>query len=351
MSKKFLIALIFSGHAYAAAPSIAIEAGLPKSRPLCPFLDNNITVTYTDDENNGSQAVLTVSCAAAGTSNKTLRFTSTAVAIASNKATFNVDISSMTDAQTGDQCTATVAISGNTARNASGDFKIGFKQIAQDAPPTITSTVTVGEEFRIENLSMFNIGIPFWDLLLRECTATEDPWVFRHHNNTLKRVYPISITSTESLGAPGDVNPNNDNQCLGRYDGFIGGLFTLGSDYAGCKLKLVKEAVVGGDAFTAMGAPQLASATVTANAGKVWLNTGARPTAPAGISSTVSVYISTNRGQTWQESAITGWVTTATDTGISVSSSNPSDNTVNMALIGISNSANTKRWWRMVKGI
>ncbi|MDE3269340.1 MAG: hypothetical protein OYH77_03540 [Pseudomonadota bacterium] len=374
-----LLIALFSGYAQAAAPTISIKASLPTDEPKCPFLDEKVGITYTDDENEGKQAVLTIQCAAKGTNTKTTRFTSHPVTIVKLPeqqtppdkkkpsdydelaivphdkkpfAWFNVDVDKdISSAAVGDLCTATVAISDNSARNASDDFKIGFKRI--DGKPTakVLEPITVGQEFRIGDLSMHNVGIPFRDLLLRECTAAEDPWVFRAQGNKLQRVYPISITSSETFGRPSDIDPNNNNLCLGAYDGFIGDLFTLGSDYTGCKIKLVKEVVTGGDAFAAMGAPQLAAASVTSNAGQVLLNTGAKPAAPAGISNAIVVHISTDRGQTWQSASnITGFTTTATDTGISISASNSNDNTVNMAVVAITNNDASKRWWRIVKG-
>ncbi|MDE3269005.1 MAG: hypothetical protein OYH77_01835 [Pseudomonadota bacterium] len=385
---SFLITLLFNGYTHAATPRVSIKASLPASKPHCPFLDERVTVTYTDDDSVGKAAVLTIACAAAGAQQKTTRFTSQPVTIVKKTqqpppsdpekpkdpppcegaacptittnneayARFTVNVSAdISSAAVGDHCTATVAISDNANRSASGDFKIGFKRIGNHGDvgkpaARVIDPITVGQEFQIGDLFVFNVGIPFWDLLLRECTATEDPWVFRFHNNKMKRVYPVSINSPETFGKPDDINPNNDNECLGRYDGVLSGLFTLGSDYTGCKLKWVKEALTGGDSFTAMGAPQLASASVTANAGKIWLSTGAKPTAPAGISNTILVYISTNRGQTWAASILASWSATAFNTDVDVSTSNPTDNTVNMALIGISDNADTKRWWRIVKG-
>ena len=250
-----------------------------------------------------------------------------------------------------DTCRVTASATGITSGNM--NFTVGFLRKGIKDPARVSAPIIAGKSFNIEGLFVFDDHVPFYDLLLRECTASSDPWLFWYDESSsdnsteLNRVYPTPTDINRAVRIV-DIDTNNNNECMGMYDGALKNLFTIGRNYDGCRIKLVKENVTGGNNFTTEGAPVLAStvAVTRSNSGNVRLNSGVKPTAPAGLSDTIAVYVSTNRGFSWTKSTtITSWTTTATDSGISTTNT---DNTRNMVMIKITD--NTSTWWRLVRG-
>ena len=242
--------------------------------------------------------------------------------------------------------------------------KTTFEVTSQPPPPFEVSgsnSVTVGTEFAISKLprTFVGKGPRFDQLVLRECTAATDPWIFLHipykiyypdedKDNLLVRVYPRLTTD----GTPLKVQKANDNndQCAEAYaySGIVNYLVTVGDDYQGCKIKLLKREVSGGGTFNAQGDPTLDDdAAVTSSNGKIMLHTGEDIPTVSGttISDTIEVQISNDGGYNWKESAnVTGWTSAAQDTGIDAAT----DNADNMAMIRITDGTNV--WWRIIKG-
>ena len=130
----------------------------------------------------------------------------------------------------------------------------------------------------------------------------------------------------------------------------MGRLFTIGDNYAGCKLKHYKEDIKGGDNFKDVddNDPTLGNnAAVTLVNASIMVHTDAKPNTPADISEDIEVFVSKNRGFTWEKSEITKWTNQAIDSGIPAAAGN-NDNTRNMAMIKITDG--THVWWRIIKG-
>ena len=308
----------------------------------CPYDDGGVIITAEHTSKTSGEVTLTIKCAPNANDAKTQRYTGKATFNNTGLADFDAIILANHNMATGNHCTAEASVDSETA---TADFKVTYKQI-DGAPQAAISGggITAGKEFKIGNL-FFNNEIPFFDLLLRECTASSDPWMFwTDRSDVLHRVYPTS-TNSDNRTTVEDKDTSNDNHCLGAYDGELRHLVTIGDDHAACKFKLVKEDVIGGDNFTEQGDPALAAeAAVTVSNGKVMVHTGGKPSTPTGIENDITVFVSTNRGFTWAESNITGWTNQATDSGIAAAE----DNTRNMAMIKLTDGTNV--WWRIIKG-
>ena len=332
-----------------ASYSLKVESNQPN--------DNNnpvyrIMVAVKDDSNNtytDSKAKIGISVACGSTT--VTKEHKLVPQDDKGEAHFDIAASELVEGHT---CTATATASetgGDTYETGTADFDVCV--FTFPAHEVVGQSITAGKEFKIGNIV---VGVdlpqyPFFDLVLRECTAGTDPWIFWHKtgtNTALHRVYPTSTNSNNMLMVS-DKDASNDNTCKGRLDGEIDHLFTIGNDHGGCQVKLVKEDVTGGDSFTEQGAPALATgAAVTLSGDNIMLHTGAKPATPANIEDTIQVYISTNRGFSWGEkSAITAWTSQATDSGFDVAAGN-TDNTRNMAMIRITDG--TSVWWRIIKG-
>lgn len=352
---RFLPILFLVGFSYQAAAQLSVSVSSSEGRPgNCPYADGSIAVTAKKTNATGT-VTLVIACAPNANDEKDKRYsrdvnfdkgeaTSGPITLADDKP----DEYKKKPMTKGDHCTVKASIGEyNDAPNtnkATAEFKVGYKQIGSPEAEVTGGAATVGKEFSIGNLHYTTKGIYFFDLVLRECTASNDPWIFWHEDNgtALHRVYPTSTTTKQKI----KVNtPNNPDTCLGAYAGKLQNLVTIGGDHAGCKLKLVKDAVTH-DTFTAQGAPTLAAdAAVTTAGGKVMVHTGAKPDAPSNLSDTIAVYISTNRGFTWTIStAITAWTSSPADS----SKDATMDNTRHMAMIKIT--AGDDTYWRLIKG-
>ena len=338
--------LLIGGYSYQAqaAPTVSVEGD--KGRWNCPFADGKITISAQGySKSKSSDVTLTINCGAedetkserySGTTKLEGKGTAAPVTLTLSEHNINVK----------DHCTVEAKISDEAPTT---DFKVGYKQI--DGAPdleVVGGAITAGKEFKITNF-FFDVEIPFFDFLLRECTADSDPWMFwRDDSDNLHRVYPTSTTNAEHMASVADKNPNNNNACLGAYDGVLKNFVTIGADHSSCRIKVVKEGIIG-DTFTGQGAPTLAAdAAVTLNNGKVMVHTGAMPTDTTNINNAIEVYVSTNRGFAWTKSnSITQWTSSAVDSGITASNI---DNARNMVMIRLNDTGNTSAWWRIIKG-
>ena len=262
------------------------------------------------------------------------------------------------DVVTGDNCRVKAFLAGDNApSNAQGDFIIGYKHKEAQPASVVGGSIEVGKEFSLGTFLVSPLGeTSFSDVLLRECKASADPWIFWSNNNTLHRVYPTETNSTQTIPHTVKAGHNDpplnkyDNaNCLRMYDAVINNLFTIGADYTDCQVRVGAYDASGGSSFTAQGDPTLANdAAVTLSNGKVMVRTGAKPDAPPDISSDIEVYISTNRGFTWTKSSlITQWTDQADDSGVDAAQGN-NDNTRNMAVLRITTGLGV--WWRIIKG-
>ena len=343
------------GYSYHANAQLGVNIHGSDGRNECPFADGNIVVSVYDEASRTGDVTLDIKCAPNSTDPKKTRRELTVTLASDEKKENSLEKSASTatseniklannNMATGDHCTVEARFSNETA---SADFTVGYNKIGSPQTEIVGGvSSTVGKEFRIGKLPVNNESVFFFDLVLRECTASTDPWIFWYDNDndSLQRVYPTS-TNSESHIPVTDKDTANDNHCLGSYDGQLKNLVTIGDDHAGCKLKLVKDNVTHGDAFTAQGAPTLAAdvAVTTAN-GKVMVHTGTKPTNPSNISDNIAVYVSTNRGFTWTKSTITGWTSSAQDSG----STATMDNTRHLAMIRLTDGTNF--WWRIIRG-
>lgn len=353
MLRYLAILFLLSGFSYQAQAQLSVSTadktkrGGSRNHGSCPYADGGVVITakHTDIPANTAVTV-TIECAANASDTKTQRWRS-------KELTFNDSGEAVTEniiladhnMSTGDHCTAEASANSETA---TADFKVSYRQIGGAPQAEIAGgSIIAGKEFNIGKLH-FTSQIPFFDLLLRECTASNDPWMFwSDDSGVLHRVYPTSSNS-ESRTTVEDKDTSNDNSCLGVYDGELRHLVTIGDDHTSCKFKLVKEDVTGGDSFTEQGVPTLGgNATVTQENGNVMLHTGVKPSDPANIEDSIVVHISTNRGFTWTKSSLVAWTSAATDSGITAAEGN-TDNTRNMAMIKITDG--TSVWWRIIKG-
>ena len=348
-----VLSLVVGGYSYRAQAQLSItiddktKGGGSRNNGSCPYADGGvvITVEHTDKTKNGT-VTLTIECAPNASDTKISRYSGTVNL--ENGGTEKSAVITLADHNmtVSDHCTAEASIDSDTA---SADFKITYKQIDGTPQAAISGGgITAGKQFKIGNLHITS-EIPFFDLLLRECTASSDPWMFwTDRNGVLHRVYPTS-TNSENRTTVEDKDTSNDNNCLGAYDGELRHMVTIGDDHAACKFKLIKEDVKGGDNFTERGDPALAAeAAVTVSNNKVMLHTSSKPSTPTGIGNDIAVFISTNRGFTWTKSVITAWTSAATDSGIAAAASS-TDNTRNMAMIKLTDDG-TNVWWRIIKG-
>ena len=349
-----VLSLVIGGYSYQAHAKLSVSvvdkaaSGDSGERGSCPYADGSVTITAEHTSKTSGEVTLTIKCASNASDAKTQRYTGKATLKNTGSADSEVITLADHNMTTGNHCTAEASIDNETA---TADFKVSYKQI-DGAPQAAISGggITAGKEFKIGNI-FFNEEIPFFDLLLRECTASSDPWMFwTDSSGTLHRVYPTS-TNSDNRTAVEDKDTTNDNHCLGAYDGELRHMVTIGDDHTACKFKLIKEDVMDGETppsivtFTEQGDPALAAeAAVTVSNGKVMVHTGSKPNTPASIDDAIEVFISTNRGFTWAESNITGWTSQATDSGITAAE----DNTRNMAMIKITK--DTDVWWRIIKG-
>lgn len=354
MLKFILFSLLFVGsQALGARLDVSMKAfdGQPDD---CPKFDDShkldvkvlsgVTGDVVDDTSTAMINV-SISCSTAGAA-ATARH-SASVAARQGIASFNI-VPMARGMLEKDTCTATASSTGMTSDTY--NFTVGFRRVGSTPPARVSSSIVAGKSFNIEGLTVWNDHVPFYDLLLRECTASSDPWVFwfDESNSELNRVYPTPTDLDLAIDIVDIDGDASDNRCMGWYDGALKNLFTIGSNYDSCQLKLVKENVTGGNSFALEGAPVLAStvAVTRSSNGNVMVNTGAKPSEPTGIVDTIVVYVSTNAGFSWTKStAITSWTTNATNSGVSTTNS---DNTRNMAMIKITD--NTSSWWRLVRG-
>lgn len=344
MLRYLAILFLLSGFSYQAQAELTVGVNGSLGRGNCPYADGNVVVTVKGGE-KASTATVTIECAANASDTKTQRWSKELTFNDSGEAVTENIILANHNMSTGDHCTAEASANSETA---TADFKVSYRQIGGAPQAEIAGgSIMAGKEFNIEKLH-FTSEIPFFDLLLRECTASSDPWMFwTDSNSVLHRVYPTSSNS-ESRTTVEDKDPSNDNSCLGMYDGELRHLVTIGDDHTSCKFKLVKEDVTGGDSFTEQGVPTLGgNATVTQENGTVMLHTGVKPSDPANIKDSIVVHISTNRGFTWSKSSLVAWTSAATDSGVAAAEGN-TDNTRNMAMIKITDG--TSVWWRIIKG-
>ena len=369
---RFFVVLFFiaGGYSYQAYAQLSIstedrtQSGGSRNDGDCPYADGGIVIAIQHDSTMSGGVTLTIKCAPNANDAKTKRYTAE-VTLASGAAQKEITLADH-NMDTGDHCTVEASISEESTPNvdsdsekATADFTVGYKQIAGAPTAEIVGGITAGKEFKIGNL-FFKEEIPFFDLLLRECTASNDPWIFWHkpgkdseEENVLHRVYPTS-TNSDNRTSVEDKDTSNDNHCLGLYDGELRRLVTIGDDHSGCKFKLVKEDVLDGEdppsivTFTEQGNPALATnAAVTVSNGSVMLHTGSKPSTPAGIANNIAVFISTNRGFTWTESDIAAWTSATTDSGVAAAKGG-TDNTRNMAMVKLTDGTNV--WWRIIKG-
>lgn len=387
------------------------ETGHEEGGSMCPYADGSIVFEREESDDQGTQGDLTIKCPHDGVAPC---YTTTIAANAAKKEIALADASSC-KINTGRECMATATITGQqTVERA---FTVGFKQhgggpglkiwpCGAESDPSNTYTnengdqvnendevvnqdgincgeadelgkvgsIKAGKEFVLTNLHM-TAEIPFFDLLLRECTASSDPWLFWEEvgrtdkggnslPNALHRIYPTSTTNELNTTSVVDKKPGvNSNSCLGAFDGQLRGLFTIGDDHRGCKFKVVKEEVKGGDSIAeAQGDPQLTAATVSIMGGKVMVHTGkghpdlseaegaARNAPQPGILPNIRVYVSTNRGFTWQKSPdIIAWTDAAKNSGIDAAATS-SDNTRNMAMVRFVDGGPNEVYWRIIKG-
>ncbi len=365
---SIILFLVIAGYSY-QAQALSVSVTGDKDRGDCPYADGKVTITVTNLPSTPTSNTmdLEIHCASLtqdpdnpyGT--KDNRWTGKAN-ITNGEVEHEVTLSDTTvPIQVKDKCEARAKVTGTDGNNGgiSDEFTIAYKQIGgwPELQVEGSSGITGGKEFKISNFSV-NDEVPFYDLLLRECTAAHDPWMFWREDkgngdSDLHRVYPTSTTNSEQKAIPLDKDTDNDNACLGAFDGELK-LVTIGADHSGCRIKVVKEGV-NGDNFTEQGAPHLsAAAEVTVSNGKVMVHTGAKPEGKYGDA--IEVYVSTNRGATWQRSTmIMNWTSQSDDSGIPAAASS-SDNTRNMAVIRIINAldsdgpVNEAAWYRLIKG-
>lgn len=352
MLKFILFSLLFvSSQLLGASLEVSMDAYGESQPNDCPSVDDSHkleveVLNSNNDRDTSSTAMIniSISCSTAGAA-ATVRH-SASVAAQRGVAMFNIVPRDSRMLQK-DTCVVTATAAGVTSDTY--NFTVGFERVGAQPPARVSSSIVAGKSFNIVGLTVWNTEVPFYDLLLRECTASSDPWVFWYDesNSELNRVYPTPTDLDLAIDIV-DIDTTNNNRCMGWYDGALKNLFTIGSNYVSCQLKLVKENVTGGNSFAAEGAPVLAStvAVTRASNGNVMVNSGAKPTDPTGISDTIIVYVSTNAGFSWTKStAITSWTTSATNSGISTTNS---DNSRNMAMIKITDTTST--WWRLVRG-
>ena len=351
MLKFILFSLLFvSSQALGASLEISMDA-FDNQPNDCPMFDDShkLEVEVRDSNNNrdtSSTAMIniSISCSTAGAA-ATVRYT-TSGAAQQGVAMFDITPEDRGMLQK-DTCTVTASATGITSDTY--NFTVGFQRVGPTPPAEVSSAIVAGKSFNIVGLDVHNDHVPFYDLLLRECTASSDPWVFWYDESDsgLHRVYPTPTDLDLVIDIVDIDNDGSDNECMGRYDGALKNMFTIGSNYDSCQLKLVKANVTGGNSFALEGVPVLASTVaVTLTSGNIMVNTGAKPADPTGIIDTIVVYVSTNAGFSWTKStSITSWTTSATNSG--VSTTNP-DNTRNMAMLKITD--NTSTWWRLVRG-
>ena len=358
MLKFILFSLLLVG-SQALADELRVSIDAFDNQPNnCPMFDDKHALMVKAYSSNGGVDIgfgatidVSISCSTAGAA-ATVRHT------ASKTAQRGVAVFDITPRDNGmlqkDTCTVTASSTG-IPNDGNFNFTVGFLRVGVKDPARVSAPIIAGKSFNIEGLFVFDDHVPFYDLLLRECTASSDPWIFWYDEDStdvsteLNRVYPTPSDINRVIGLV-DIDTTNNNQCMGMYDGALKNLFTIGSNYNGCKIKLVKEDVTGGNSFTTEGAPVLASTVAvtrsSSRGNNVMLHSGVKPNAPSGISDTIAVYVSTNRGFSWTKSTtITSWTTSATDTGISTTNS---DNTRNMVMIKITDGTST--WWRLVRG-
>ncbi len=348
---RFFVALslVIVGYSYQAQAQLSVSTadrtmnGGSRNNGSCPYADGGIVITAEHTSKTSGEVTLTIKCAPNANDAKTQRYTSKVALNSTGSAESEVITLADHNMNKGDHCTVEASIDNETA---TADFKVTYKQINGSPQAEISEGgIEAGKEFKIGNLH-FTSEIPFFDLLLRECAASSDPWMFwTDRSGTLHRVYPTS-TNSESRTTAEDKDTTNDNHCLGAYDGELRHLVTIGDDHTACKFKLIKEDVIGGGSFTEQGDPALATvAAVTVSNGKVMVHTGSKPSTPTGIENDITVFVSTNRGFTWKKSdSIEEWTSQTTDSGIAAAE----DNTRNMAMIKITKDTNV--WWRIIKG-
>lgn len=405
---KFFVALslLVGGYSWQAQGDMSVElklepdTGHKQGGRMCPYVDGGII--FTNSGTTDATVNLEIKCVDEENEN-TRRWNENDVKLEANSnAEKKVALSDGNPKiNTGDSCTAIATGDASLTQ----EFIVGFKQIGgapdkkiwpcgadsdldtdyggttckqmdeSEDDSVAVGSIKAGKEFILTNLHI-TAEIPFFDLLLRECTASTDPWLFWEEtgrtaengdalDNVLHRIYPTSTTNEENKTSVVDKEPTeNSNSCLGAYDGQLRGLFTIGDDHRGCKFKVIKEKVKGADSIAEYGAddPQLTAATVSVENSKVMVHTGnghpdlAEAPSPGknaprpGISPNIRVYVSTNRGFTWAKSAlINEWTAEAKDSGIKAAANN-SDNTRNMVMVRFEDGEHGHVWWRIIKG-
>ena len=363
MLRFLAILFLVMGYSYQAQAALTVTLSNPLSRPAdCPRADSgdpqfpsnmSVTVKHNDTDNSSHEITMTIRCADSklGTKDKRLEKKQT---LNKGEASFGVNIADLT-VNTGYHCVAEAISTDSTAGEKktppNAPFKIGFPQIRNDINLRVTDGITAGQEFNIDGFSMNNDGVPLHDVVLRECSAVDDPWIFwLKSDSELVRVYPTSSTDIHNKIPIIDGVAGNDNQCLGEMDGQLTSLFTIGEKHTDCKLKIFKDTVKEGDAIAEYGEIVLTGAVVDIADGNVMVHTGEKPDLQdSTIQDEIVVFISTNRGVTWTKSStITAWSDVEPeDSGIDAASGN-TDNTRNMAMIRFTDG--TKIWWRIIKG-
>ena len=262
------------------------------------------------------------------------------------------------DVSTGDLCRVKAYLEGDTApSDYQGDFIVGFRHKEVQPASVVGGSIEAGKEFSLGSFHFNPLGeTAFSDVLLRQCEASSDPWIFWSDNDTLHRVYPTETNSTDTMPHTLKTGQNdtsqskyNNTNCMRMFDGAINNLFTIGDNHAGCQIRVGAYDAKDGNNFTEQAAPVLKTdAAVTLSNASVMLHTGAKPATPANIENTIQVYISTNRGFTWTKSNdITQWTGQATDSGVPAAVGN-TDNTRNMAMLRLTDG--TSVWWRIIRG-
>lgn len=332
----------------------------------CSRTNEKITIAVVGATSQTTSVNLTISCAANDYDTKTQRWSGTININGDGEGTSDGIVPAKHNISGGSYCAITGASVQNPAETGTGSFEVDYDK--QAPPEVVGNGVNVGEYFTLK-LPPGPAGTSdtaYKTLLLRECTADVDPWLFTHipykiyypeKDNLLVRVYPTLTTTIPFI----KTEQNHGFSCPNGHTYVMKHLITVSdnhADYQNCKMKIkiaediedeygrVIANVVGGDTFNAQGNPTLASnAAVTSSNGKIMLHTGSKPSNPANIATDIEVQVSADAGYTWRESAkITAWTSAATDTGITAAANNAD----NMVMLKMTDG--NKTWWRIIKG-
>lgn len=195
MFKYLSILFLAAGFSLPALSTTVSVTTIDAEEQPCPGVDGKITVKVADVPNNIPMVVVNIKC---NDDPLTGMNYNGGINISNGKGETEAIILRNYNINKGDLCTVYAELGGNK------EVKTSFEVSSNQPPPPFeisnSNSVTVGTEFAIHKLSRFYVGSGprFKELVLRECTASTDPWIFLHvpygKDNLLVRVYPRLTT-------------------------------------------------------------------------------------------------------------------------------------------------------------